>query len=211
MKKKNKDMITRSLYKKFQNFTRIIFFDLETTGFNIYHNSIIEIGAIDNLENKFSTLIKSKKPLKSKIVQVTGITDDLLKNAEESKIALLNFRDYVECIPCKEIYLLAHNCNGFDKPFLEMEFKKYNIKFNREIHFIDTLRMAQLVLPFLDYHSMKSLSSYFNIINPNAHRAYEDADTLRKIYEVLETLFHQKFNVSKISNVEKILLNPYQN
>ena len=72
-----------------------------------------------------------------------------------------------------------------------------NIKFNREIHFVDTLRMAQLVLPFLDYHSMKSLSSYFNIINPNAHRAYEDADTLRKIYEVLKTLFHQKFNISK--------------
>ena len=91
-----------------------------------------------------------------------------------------------------------------------MEFKKYNISFNREIHFIDTLRMAQLVLPFLDYHSMKSLSSYFNIINPNAHRAFEDADTLRKIYQVLETLFHQKFNASKIHDVERVLHNPYQ-
>lgn len=208
--KKNKEMITRSLSKKFKNFTRVIFFDLETTGFNIYHNSIIEIGAVDNLDNTFSTLIKSKKPLRSKIIEVTGITDELLKDAEESKIALLKFRDYVESIPCKDIYLLAHNCNGFDKPFLEMEFKKYNISFNREIHFIDTLRMAQLVLPFLDYHSMKSLSSYFNIINPNAHRAFEDADTLRKIYQVLETLFHQKFNVSKINDVERFLHNPYQ-
>lgn len=203
-------MITRSLSKKFKNFTRVIFFDLETTGFNIYHNSIIEIGAIDNLDNSFSTLIKSKKPLRQKIVEITGITDNLLKDAEESKIALLKFRDYVESIPCKEIYLLAHNCNGFDKPFLEMEFKKFNIQFTRDIYFIDTLRMAQLVLPHLNYHSMKSLSSYFNIINPSAHRAFEDADTLMKIYQVLETLFVSKYNSRSISDVYRILKNPYQ-
>lgn len=203
-------MITRSLSNKFKNFTRVIFFDLETTGFNIYHNSIIEIGAIDNLDKTFSNLIKSNKPLRPKIVEITGITDELLQNADESKLALVKFRDYVESIPCKEIYLLAHNCNGFDKPFLKMEFKKHNIKFNREIHFVDTLRMAQLVLPFLNYHSMKSLSSYFNIINPNAHRAFEDADTLNKIYQVLETLFYQKYNVSKIGDVKNILENPFR-
>jgi DNA polymerase III epsilon subunit family exonuclease len=208
---KKKEMITRSLCKKFKNFTRVIFFDLETTGFNIYHNSIIEIGATDNLDKTFSTLIKSNKPLKSKIIEITGITDELLENAEESKIALLKFRDYVESIPCKEVYLLAHNCNGFDKPFLEMEFNKHNIKFNRNIHFVDTLRMAQLVLPFLNYHSMKSLSSYFNIINPNAHRAFEDADTLQKIYQVLETFFYQKYGVSDISDVKNILENPFKN
>jgi len=203
-------MITRSLSNKFKNFTRVIFFDLETTGFNIYHNSIIEIGAIDNLDKTFSNLIKSKKPLKPKIVEITGITDELLRNADDSKLALLKFRDYVESIPCEEIYLLAHNCNGFDKPFLKMEFKKYNIKFNREIHFVDTLRMAQLTLPFLNYHSMKSLSSYFNIINPNAHRAFEDADTLKKIYQVLETLFYQKYSVSNIEDVKNILENPFR-
>uniref|UniRef100_A0A6C0LX63 Exonuclease domain-containing protein n=1 Tax=viral metagenome TaxID=1070528 RepID=A0A6C0LX63_9ZZZZ len=209
-KNQKKEMITRSVCRKFKNFTRVIFFDLETTGFNIYHNSIIEIGAIDNLKKTFSTLIKVDKPLKPKIVEITGITDELLLTGEESKIALLKFRDYVESIPCKDIYLLAHNCNGFDKPFLETEFKKYNIRFNKKIHFVDTLRMAQLVLPFLNYHSMKSLSSYFNIINPNAHRAFEDATTLQQIYQVLETFFYQKYGFSDISDVNRILNNPYK-
>ena len=35
-------MLTRSQRLKYKNFIRLIFFDLETSGFNIYHNQIIE-------------------------------------------------------------------------------------------------------------------------------------------------------------------------
>ena len=41
-----------------QNKYRIIWFDIETTGFNIFHGHIIEIAAVDNIGNEFSTLIK---------------------------------------------------------------------------------------------------------------------------------------------------------
>jgi hypothetical protein len=57
---------------------------------------------------------------------------------------------------------------------------------------------------------MKSLSTHYNIINPAAHRAYEDAETLSKIYNVLDTLFIQKFGFNEPGYIYSILNNPYK-
>ena len=46
------------LLRNAKNFNRVVYFDLETTGFNIFHNEIIEIAAMDNFGNSFSTLIQ---------------------------------------------------------------------------------------------------------------------------------------------------------
>ena len=75
---------------------RLIFFDLETTGLNFYHDKIIEIGAIDNHGNTFEVLINPHCKLKPIIVKITGITQQQVdKNGIEEKDALEQFYDYI--------------------------------------------------------------------------------------------------------------------
>ena len=51
---KDKNMFLRSNTNRQE---RLIWFDIETTGFNIFHNEIIELSAIDNLGNSFNSFV----------------------------------------------------------------------------------------------------------------------------------------------------------
>ena len=91
-------MITRSLYKKLMlnSKNRIIFYDFETSGFNPYNDSIIEIGATDNLGNTFNVLINFDGFLKPKITQITGIDNKLLKKEGiNPKLAFNRFYKFI--------------------------------------------------------------------------------------------------------------------
>ena len=82
--------------KKDKN-NRIIWYDLETTGFNPYHNDIIEIAAMDNFGNNFNVLINIEKRLPNKIIEITNITDDMLKNQGiNTKDAFEKFNDFLK-------------------------------------------------------------------------------------------------------------------
>ena len=59
--------------------------DVETTGLSPILNELIEISAIKyNKTNKidvFTTLIKPKNEIPNKITQITGISNEMVKNA----------------------------------------------------------------------------------------------------------------------------------
>ena len=209
-------MLTRSQVKKYKssgNQKRIIFYDLETTGFNPYYSSIIEIGAIDNFGNNFSKLINYFKRLDDKIVKITGITNELLdKKGSMPKNVFRNFVNYIEKYSYHfnyNIYMVSHNNDGFDKLFLKYQFQKYNIDLPKNLIFVDTLRLAQLAMNNLKYHNMNSLCKYFNIINQNAHRALSDAKSLKIMFDPLLILFKQKYGSKDIDFILKKIYNPY--
>ena len=126
---------------------KIIWFDIETTGFNIFQNSIIEIAAIDNQEKKFQSLISYDKPLPKKIIEITKITDEMLYDQPNIVTVLKNFVDFIKSDqhPNKITYMIGHNINCFDIPFVKAQCAKYGIKFPK-IHTIDTMRMSQYIL-----------------------------------------------------------------
>ena len=67
---------------------RFIWFDIETTGFNQFHNDIIEIAAVDNLGNTFNQLINiGDKKLPKKIYPPW-----LMPYKQNSKILFLLFK-----------------------------------------------------------------------------------------------------------------------
>ena len=193
---------------------RIIFYDFETTGFNPYHDEIIEIGAIDNLGGSYSRLLKSKNPLRKKITEITGITDSLLKKkGVTQKYGLKQFvnflNQYTNLYSENKIYMVAHNNDSFDQLFLNYQLQKHNLTINPNIMFIDTLRLSQLVRPNEQYHNMNSLCNYFDIENKSCHRAMGDAEALSKIFYPLLTIFRQTYKNKDLDFVAHKLKNPF--
>ena len=78
-----------------------IVFDLETTGLNAnMGDSIIEIGAVKIKEGKiidrFNELIYPNRKLPNEIIEITGITNEMLKGAPTLKAVLTDFKEFIK-------------------------------------------------------------------------------------------------------------------
>ena len=209
-------MITRTFTNKMKKESnkRIIFYDFETTGFNPYHSEIIEIGALDNYGNTFNLLLKPTTPLRPRITEITGITNELLNEQGVSqKEGLSTFNDFLnkyDDLFKQSTYMIAHNNHSFDKLFLSHQFDKYTIPLQlHDFTFKDTLRISQLLLGHLYSHSMNSLCKYFNIVNEDQHRALGDCKALKKLFEPLQHLFKVKYYTNNIEDINTILDKPF--
>ena len=171
--------------------SRIIFYDLETTGVNVENDTIIEIGARDNLGNEFNKLINPKQEISHHIENLTGITNNKLKYRNDLFQSYdiiqewFNFND-------KNTYLIAHNGDNFDYKFL---CKYFTIKSKC----IDTLTLFRKLLPFHNSHSIKALCNIYNINCTKHHRALEDVIILEQLYIKALELYCIKFNKKNVS------------
>jgi len=156
----------------------IVAFDLETTGFNADKDKIIEIGAVKirdgEIVDDFNILINPKIKLPQRIIEITGITDNMLENCPEIDKALDGFFEF-----CKDCILVAHNVK-FDIAFLKNKAKKLNINCNFDL--IDTLTFSQCILPELKSHKLDTVCKNLNISLENHHRAVNDAVACAYIY-----------------------------
>jgi len=202
-------MLTRNQLKKHKG-VRYIIYDFETSGLNPYNDDIIEIGAIDNYGNSFNVLLNTKKTLSTKITQITGITNDLLeKKGVDPKDGINQFYEFIHNLSLgNKLFLIAHNNDAFDKLFLNFTFGKYGLDLP-PIYFIDSYRMSQLLLPELNYFSLKSLSKYFNIDLEQDHRALSDCVMLKEVFNVLLTIFKQKYGTKDLFKICEKIKNPF--
>jgi DNA polymerase III epsilon subunit-like protein len=143
----------------------IFFLDYETTGFNPYHNDVIEV-AIKQFGNEeyYQTLIKPtidpKKPrtggiyrlVPEKVVEITGITDEMLiKQGTDTKNSTIKTLNYILENATKDknpIYLVAHNGTVFDFLFLKRLIKGANIARNSHRLGEDHTKIYQLIERF---------------------------------------------------------------
>ncbi len=163
--------------------------DLETTGLDVQYAEIIEMSAL-KIENgiivdKFFTLIKPKKKIGLKrdgedtwiefeyyipefIVDLTGITDEMLDTAPNISDVLPKFKEFVG-----ESILVGHNIVAFDSNFLCQAFQQYmDIEFRND--YIDTLRIARWLLKDMKHHRLADMAKLLEIDYSNAHRAEAD-------------------------------------
>lgn len=158
-----------------------ISFDLETTGLNEEKDYIIEIGAV-KVENgkvvdRFARFLKPPVPISNTITNLTGITNEMVKNAGNTKETIRDFITF-----CDDYFLLGHNIQ-FDYKFMKTYALRYGFSFEKEG--MDTLKIARKVHKNLESKSLESLCAYYNIINSSAHRAYHDALATAKLYHML--------------------------
>ncbi len=173
-----------------------VVFDLETTGLNKNTCSITEIGAV-KIENgeivdRFSTFVNPKTPIPQKIVDLTGITDEMVKNAPAIEDILPKFLEF-----CKGSILVAHNAI-FDIGFIRKFSNDLNIKF--DFPYLDTLMLARCLFTDLANHRLNTLSKHLNILLENHHRAVDDAKATADIFiEMLKIL--DKMNLSELKEL----------
>lgn len=92
-------------------------FDIETTGLSRIQNDIIQISAIkvkdDKIIDKFNSFINPGYSLDKKIMYLTGITDEDLKDEPKVDFVISEFKKFVDNLP-----LVGHNIIRFDIPFI---------------------------------------------------------------------------------------------
>lgn len=171
---------------------RLVFLDVETTGLKPKDDRIIEIFMFsidaDGKVDEYETLINPERKLPSKIVELTGLTDDQLVNApKESEIAS-DVREFIGLgTP------VAHNL-PFDRGFLNAMFLRNNL-LDLGMVGIDTLSLSRQVFPKLciyphggGSHRLGNLMYHFGLQDAyaNSHRAKDDVMLLVEVFRHLQ-------------------------
>ena len=161
-------------------------FDLETTGLSSLHDTIIEIGAAimkgKEVLSTFQMFVDPHRPLQPKIIDLTGITDQMLAGQPDISEAILQFLDYVGGRP-----LCAHNAD-FDIGFVTAACERLGIAFQPT--YVDTLILAQNLMPELGKYKLNIVADALSLPDFNHHRASDDAITcgylLMRFFKMLQ-------------------------
>ena len=133
-------------------------FDLETTGLSARQDVITEIGAVimrdGEVLDRFQTFVDPGRPLEKKIVDLTGITDEMLRGAPKIGEILPKFLEF-----CGDRPLCAHNAD-FDVGFITAACERLNIPFAPT--YVDTLILAQNLLPKLGKYKLNIVADALN-------------------------------------------------
>ena len=164
----------------------IVCFDIETTGLKVTQEAITEIGAVrlrnGEIVETFQTFVDPERRLTPEIIGLTGITDEMLRGAPKLKDALTAFLAFAGDAP-----LAAHNAE-FDISFIRAGCRKCSIPF--EPTYIDTLILAQNLLPGLGKYKLDIVADHLQLPQFNHHRASDDAvpvaQMLTKFFPMLE-------------------------
>jgi DNA polymerase III epsilon subunit family exonuclease len=166
--------------------------DLETSGASASTGSAItEIGAVKvyggDVKGTFHTLINPFTPLSPFIVELTGITDQMLAEAPSIETILPMLFDFFGSP--EEVVFVAHNA-PFDLSFLKAALTLHGYIWP-DFRVLDTVKLAQLVLTKDDVvnYQLGTLAQYFNTQVAPSHRALDDAQaTVDVLHGVIERL-----------------------
>lgn len=213
-------MNTKEEGKVIERLDTFVAVDIEATGISPHKSRIIEIGAIKIVNGKevarFSSLVNPCVPISEKITNLTGIDQDMVRNAPCEKDVLYDFLEFVE-----DYIWLGHSINSDyayiknalnNNEMLSSDFIKYGY---------DTLLLAKKLLPDIASKSLENLCRYYNIENKSAHRAIGDVEATIDLFYRLQNQFiedkkesfkqqlltHKIKKLQKITNWQKNYLN----
>ena len=150
--------------------TEYVVVDIETTGTDITSDKITEIGAVRIKDGviceSFQTLIDPGVSLSKRIVELTGITDEMLVG--KPKIDEV-YPDFVKFLG--NSIFVAHNAD-FDYKFLKKAGQVLGYFLRND--YIDTVAVARKTLPWLSNHKLNTICEHYKI-ELHHHRALSDA------------------------------------
>ncbi len=177
-------------------------FDLETTGLSSRNDRIIEIGAVilKNGEeiDRFQTFVDPERTLDRKIVDLTGISDDMLKGAPKIEEVLPKFLEFIG-----GRVLVAHN-SDFDTGFIRAECARLGY----EYHFTaaDTLILSQNLLTHLNKFKLNIVSNALSLPDFNHHRAGDDAKTCGLVMVKLMQKLEEEHDIHTLQAINPAMM-----
>ena len=155
-----------------------ICFDIETTGLSAARDKITEIGAV-KVENgvitdTFSTFANPEMPIPQKITQLTGITDNMVKDAPSQSEAVGAFLEFAG-----DNVLVAHNA-PFDTSFIAKACEDMGREYNYTS--IDTVAISRAILTDIKNCKLDTVAKFLRLGDFNHHRATDDAEMLARIF-----------------------------
>ena len=177
-----------------------VVFDIETTGFSNTNDKITEIGAVKiqdfKVVDRFSQLVNPEKDISYKIQELTGITNDLVKDKPTIDEVLPRFMEFIG-----DSVLVAHNAE-FDTGFISEKCRQMGLDYKSKS--VDTLMLARVLLPELKRHRLNVVAKALGIQLLNHHRAVDDADATALIFiKFLEML--KEMGANTLSEVNDVL------
>lgn len=174
--------------------------DIETTGLSKNTDKITEFGIIKvrNGERlgEFECFVNPEKEIPQRVVEVTNITNEMVKDAETIDKVLPKVLDFV-----KDTVLVAHNAT-FDIGFIKHNADLLGLEFNPT--YIDSLPLAKELFPHFKKFKLGIIAENLGIEVDVAHRALADVDTLVKVLEVMLKMLKEK-GITKLSEVDEKL------
>lgn len=175
-----------------------VVFDIETTGLSKEKEMITEIGAVKVADGKiierFSTFVNPQRPISAEITKLTGITDDMVKDAPTIENVLPEFLKF-----CEDTVLVAHNAS-FDTGFIRIAAERAGLG---ELHhtIVDTLELARALLPELNKHKLDIVCEHLGVTLNGHHRAVNDAEATAEVFiKFLDMLAEKKiFTLDEIN------------
>ena len=157
-------------------------FDVETTGTSARYDQIIELGAAKIVNgivtDYYHSLVKPTIKVSEISSKITGITDDMLKDAPSIEQVLKEFMEFAG-----DSVLVAHNAD-FDYSFIRAVDPDFNMTY------LDTLRLARCVLTNRKRFSLASLAKDMRVKDTDHHRADNDAKVLSEVFgKLLKRLY----------------------
>ena len=153
-----------------------VVFDLETTGTN-FDDKITEIGAVKIIDGKiteyFTTLVNPQKHIPKDVVELTGIDDDLVKNAPLFEDVCSDFYKF-----CYGATLVGHNVE-FDLRFIKNQSKQLDYLY--ENTYMDTLLLSKQILEGMTNYKLNTVCDFFGI-KFRHHRAMSDAAATAELF-----------------------------
>ena len=150
----------------------IVVFDIETTGLDHENDQIIELGAVKiengNIIEKFSTFVKPTKKIPYEVVDLTGITEEMVADAPPIDLVIKEFYDFT-----RDCVLSGHNVINFDIKFIKREGENHGLEFNNSI--IDTMNEARASKLKITRYNLGTVTKALGIVLEGAHRAWNDA------------------------------------
>ena len=168
------------------DFDSFVCFDIETTGTNGAANGdgpaeITEIGAVKVIDGEIvdrqDWLCNPGRRIVPQIARLTHITDDMVADAPPVAEVLRAFRDFSEGLP-----LVGHNIKRSDLHYIERAARKTGVTLENE--YFDTYLYAKTLQKANGWENVKleTLSKLFGIEQPDAHRAWCDAEANVGVY-----------------------------
>ncbi|MFO8069904.1 MAG: PolC-type DNA polymerase III [Alkalibacterium sp.] len=179
-----------------------VVFDVETTGLSAIYDNIIELAAVKmhkgNVVEEFQEFIDPGHRLSDTTINLTGITDEMVRGSKSEKEVLERFKSFSD-----GGILVAHNAI-FDMGFLNTSYKKHEMAMSDK-PVIDTLEFSRFINPTFKSHRLNTLAKRFKVNLEQHHRAIYDSQTTGRLLWIFIKKAKKEYNIQRHNELNKYM------